>query len=74
MSAAAVIDDEVEAFRAEARAWLEKNFPPSLKGRVGMMLPDSGRPSSDDFNRWKKAMARKAGARPPGPSSMAAAV
>ena len=26
-------DGELESFRAEARGWLEANFPPSLKGR-----------------------------------------
>ena len=32
MSAAAALDTDLENFRAEARQWLEANFPPSLKG------------------------------------------
>ena len=28
-------DIELDGFRAEARAWLEANFPASLKGKAG---------------------------------------
>ena len=43
MSAAAeTIDTELETFRAEARAWLDKNFPPSLKGKSAMMAGEDG--------------------------------
>ena len=59
MSAAEKIDTELEAFRAEARDWLEKNFPPSLKGKGGMMMGEGGPESSADFAKWKKAMADK---------------
>ncbi len=31
-----------EAFRAEARAWLEENFPKSLKGRAAALLREDG--------------------------------
>ena len=59
MSAAAAVSDGVEAFRAEVREWLAKNFPPSLKGRAAMMLAENGRPTDPDFLRWKKAMGEK---------------
>jgi alkylation response protein AidB-like acyl-CoA dehydrogenase len=59
MSAAEKIDTDLEAFRAEARAWLEKNFPPSLKGRAGMMMGEDGPDASADFGKWKKAMGEK---------------
>src|SRR5580704_11421432 len=56
MSAEAIPDTGLDAFRAEARAWLEANFPPALKGRSQMMLL----PSNDaDFVTWKKAMGDK---------------
>ena len=59
MSAAEKIDTEMEAFRAQAHDWLEKNFPPSLKGKGGMMMGEGGPESSADFAKWKKAMAEK---------------
>jgi alkylation response protein AidB-like acyl-CoA dehydrogenase len=45
-------NDALEAFRAEARAWIEAELPPSLKGRplaMGEVEP-TGNP---DFRRWK---------------------
>jgi alkylation response protein AidB-like acyl-CoA dehydrogenase len=59
MSAAEKIDTELEAFRAEARKWLEKNFPPSLKGKGGIMMGEGGLSSGGDFAKWKTAMADK---------------
>jgi alkylation response protein AidB-like acyl-CoA dehydrogenase len=59
MSAAEKIDHDVEVFRAEARGWLEANFPPALKGRGGMMFSEDGPESGADFARWKKAIAEK---------------
>ncbi|HEY1707411.1 MAG TPA: acyl-CoA dehydrogenase family protein [Rhizomicrobium sp.] len=57
MSAAEKVDTGLEAFRAEVRDFLAKNFPPSLKGR-GMMMFAEGRGSTEpDFLNWKKAMA-----------------
>ncbi len=43
----------------EAREWLEKNFPPSLKGKQGFMIGEGGPPSGDDFAKWKRAMGEK---------------
>src|SRR5258708_3447144 len=59
MSAAEKIDQDVEVFRAEARRWLEENFPPSLKGKGGMMMSEDGPDSAGDFGRWRNAVAGK---------------
>ena len=59
MSAAEKLDTELEAFRAEVRDFLAKNFPPSLKDR-GMMMFAEGRGSNEpDFLKWKKVMAER---------------
>ena len=47
-----------EAFRAEARSWLEANFPPSLKGR-GLSYIEEATPDSADIKAWTKAMGDK---------------
>ena len=31
-------DTDLENFRAEARAWLKENFPPSLKGQAMLAM------------------------------------
>jgi alkylation response protein AidB-like acyl-CoA dehydrogenase len=50
---------DVDAFRGEARAWLEANFPPSLEGRGGMMYGEAAPPAGGAYQAWKKAMAEK---------------
>ena len=72
MSVAAAMTDELEAFRAEVRDWLAKNFPPSLKGRQSMMLSESGRTTDPDFLRWKKAMGEKGWGTPTWPKQYGA--
>src|SRR4051794_30535542 len=53
---------DVEAFRAEARAWLDANFPeafrrdPSLQGAMAAGLADDDNP---DAKAWRKAMGEK---------------
>jgi alkylation response protein AidB-like acyl-CoA dehydrogenase len=59
MSAAEKVDTDIEAFRAEARSWLEQNFPSSLKGKGMIMAGEGGLPSGGDYARWKKAMGEK---------------
>jgi len=59
VSAAEKVDTDLEAFRAEARTWLEANFPPSLKGRAGMMMGEDGPAAGNDYGKWKKAMGDK---------------
>ena len=66
---------DLDAFRAEARAWLEANFPPSLKGKSAMAY-DRGRQSrpTPTIKAWTQgAWARRAGARRPGRRNTAAA-
>jgi alkylation response protein AidB-like acyl-CoA dehydrogenase len=48
MSAAESLDRDLEPFRAEARAWLAQNFPPSLKDvDVAMSVMGGGKPAGD---------------------------
>jgi alkylation response protein AidB-like acyl-CoA dehydrogenase len=72
MSAAAEIDTDLEAFRAEARKWLEANFPPSLKGKGAMMMGEGGPAASADFAKWKKAMGDKGWGTPTWPKQYGA--
>jgi alkylation response protein AidB-like acyl-CoA dehydrogenase len=50
----------LDAFRAEARAWLAENFPPALKGKDNAMsaLEGPSDPSADE-TAWQKAMGEK---------------
>ena len=47
-----------EAFRAEARSWLEANFPPSLKGK-GVSYIEDANPEGGDYAAWIRAMGEK---------------
>ena len=52
--------DPLEAFRAEARAWLAANFPPSLKGKDNAMSAVEGPVElSPEEAAWKQAMGEK---------------
>lgn len=53
-------DLELEDFRAEARAWLEENFPASLRGQTGIaaQLMDGPAPTGD-IGLWKQRMGAK---------------
>src|SRR5215469_2266699 len=68
MSAAEQIDDDLEVFRSGARKWLEANFPPSLKGKGGIMMGEDAPALTSDFARWKKAMADKGWGTPTWPT------
>jgi alkylation response protein AidB-like acyl-CoA dehydrogenase len=50
---------ELEAFRAEARGWIEANFPASLKGRPNPMMREERVKPSADQEAWRKAMGEK---------------
>ena len=50
---------DLDAFRAEARSWLEANFPPSLKGKSGFGYIEDASPDDADFKAWTKAMGDK---------------
>lgn len=59
MSAAAVLDSDLENFRLEARKWLEANFPPSLKGANALSFFEGFGSNEPAFLKWKKAMGEK---------------
>jgi alkylation response protein AidB-like acyl-CoA dehydrogenase len=50
---------DLDAFRTEAREWLEANFPPSLKGRGGMMFLEGRGDAGGDVGLWKQRMGEK---------------
>jgi alkylation response protein AidB-like acyl-CoA dehydrogenase len=47
---------ELDAFRADARAWLEENFPSSMKGRGDIAAAEAPVPLEGDYKLWKEAM------------------
>ena len=59
MSAAENIDNDLEAFRAEARAWIVANFPPGLRGVSPLSLMEGFGSNDPAFLAWKKAMGAK---------------
>jgi alkylation response protein AidB-like acyl-CoA dehydrogenase len=59
MSAAEKLDPELESFRAEARAWLAENFPPSLKDKDVSMTAMAGITLSGDAKLWQERMGAK---------------
>ncbi|WP_397423158.1 acyl-CoA dehydrogenase family protein [Phenylobacterium sp.] len=61
-------DVELETFRGEARAWLEANFPRSLKGKGGMMAAEGPQSDTSDLKAWKKAIGEKGWATPTWPT------
>ena len=62
-------DVELETFRGEARAWLEANFPASLRGKAGeaMNLMEGGTPAGD-LAAWRKRLADKGWTTPTWPT------
>src|SRR5436190_15009213 len=60
-------DLDLEAFRAEARAWLDANFPASLKGQGGG-IGEGGEAISPDLAAWRKAIGKKGWATPTWPA------
>ena len=52
---------DAEAFRAEARAWLEENFPASLKGNLAAQMAKmtGGAAESADARLWRERMGDK---------------
>ena len=57
----------LEDFRAEARAWLEANFPPSLQGKGGASLAET-LGDDPDLAAWKQAIGQKGWATPTWPA------
>lgn len=68
----AALDEDVmalENFRKECRAWLEENFPPALKGRMGEFMMLEGRPAAnDDYEAWRVAFGGKGWGTPTWPA------
>ena len=60
---------DLETFGAEARDWLKTNFPPSLKGRGGMMVQEGLGPTGPDYGAWAKSMGGKGWGVPTWPSA-----
>jgi len=58
---------ELETFRAEAREWLEANFPKSLRGL--QEEPEGPDERSADRDAWKKAMGEKGWGTPTWPKA-----
>ena len=54
-------DSEIEAFRSEARDWLEANFPASLRKNLSAIeaMVMSPEPAKGDFALWKERMGAK---------------
>jgi len=50
---------DIDAFRADAKAWLEVNFPASLKGKSAMAYIEDENPDDSDVKAWTKAMGDK---------------
>ncbi len=50
---------DLEGFRAEAKGWIEANFPASLKGKPNPMMREERTKPSADQEAWRKAMGEK---------------
>jgi alkylation response protein AidB-like acyl-CoA dehydrogenase len=59
---------DLDAFRTEARDWIEANFPKSLKGKGGMMMREERTEPTPDMDAWRKAMGEKGWGVPTWPS------
>ena len=63
------VSEELEAFRAEARAWLEATFPKSLAGRAGAVMRaeiiDAG---DSEAHTWAKRLGEKGWGTPTWPA------
>jgi alkylation response protein AidB-like acyl-CoA dehydrogenase len=63
-------DVDVETFRGEARAWLEENFPTSLKkDPAAQMAAMMGGPESADVKLWRERMGAKGWGTPTWPQA-----
>ena len=62
---------DVETFRAEAKAWLEANFPKSLaKDPMAQLAKLQVQPESADALAWRRAMGAKGWGTPVWPTSI----
>ena len=69
MADGAATDIDLEAFRGEARAWFEENFPKSLRGRGGgMAAVEGGEKATGDAELWRQRMGAKGWTAPTWPT------
>ena len=62
-------NQDLEAFRAEARAWLEENFPKSLAGRASeYMAMEGGKELTGEARTWVERLAERGWGTPTWPS------
>src|ERR1700761_9628658 len=59
---------DLDAFRAEAKAWIEANFPAELKGKPNPMMREEAQKPSPAQDAWKKAMGDKGWGTPTWPT------
>ena len=59
--------DELESFRADVRAWLEENFPESLRGRAGEVMR-SEFVDDEEARAWGRTLGEKGWATPTWPA------
>jgi len=68
MSSAAPNPEELEAFGAEARTWLEENFPSSLAGRGAELSGEFLETGNADLQAWCERLGQKGWGTPTWPS------
>ncbi|MBV9510153.1 MAG: acyl-CoA dehydrogenase family protein [Caulobacteraceae bacterium] len=62
-------EQALEGFRAEARGWIEENFPSSLRGKASLALQSvEGAWSDGDLKLWKDRIGAKGWATPTWPT------
>ncbi|MDB5446828.1 MAG: acyl-CoA dehydrogenase [Phenylobacterium sp.] len=59
---------DLDAFRAEARAWLEAHFPPALKNRLSPTSTEAATRLSPEQDAWRRAIGEKGWGTPTWPS------
>jgi alkylation response protein AidB-like acyl-CoA dehydrogenase len=52
------MSDELNAFREEARSWIQENFPASLKGK-GLGMEEPGEDLGPDLDVWRDRLASR---------------
>lgn len=61
--------EDIEAVRAEARSWIQENFPPSLKGKGGVVLASETIDDAQrDAHEWGKRLGAKGWGTPTWPT------
>ena len=63
--------DPLEAFRAEARAWLDENVPASLRGNPDLVTEAfmAGEKPTGDYDQWRRRMGEKGWGAPTWPKA-----